>query len=161
MVSPAEQTPLSDQAKPAPESPSNQSAITIAIVEDEPDLRLIYEVILKSRGYHLSMAANGEEFLRATSGNGSSYDLVLMDYRMPGMNGLEVSKRAREQNPNLNVIMASADDSIKDEATASGMGFILKPFSKTELIRVIENALHDGVQRGSSFSAAAESATQE
>jgi DNA-binding response OmpR family regulator len=150
MVSRAEQAPVRDQTNvttPGP-PPHVEPAMTIAVVEDEPDLRFIYEIILKSRGYRLFMAPNGEEFLRATSGNRSNYDLVLMDYRMPGMNGLEVSRRALEQDPNLSIIIASADDSVRDEAMASGMGFILKPFSKTELIRVVEGALRDGVKRG-------------
>lgn len=127
--------------------------VTIAIVEDEPDLRFIYELILKSRGYRLFMAADGEQFLRASSGDRSSYDLVLMDYRLPGMNGLEVSKRARERDPDLNIIIASADDSVRDEAAASGIGFILKPFSKTELTRAVEEALRGAPQRGPSASA--------
>ena len=136
--------PASLRTAPQDRRSERREGATIAIVEDEPDLRAVYEIILRRLGYDVFAATDGEQFLREMVGDGASFDLVLMDYRMPGIDGLEASRKALERVPGLKVIIASADDSIRDVVVASGLGFISKPFSKAELIRAVDGALRVG-----------------
>jgi CheY-like chemotaxis protein len=73
------------------------NGLDILIVEDEPFQREMLRDFLTNEGQRVTEAENGEKALRLLSGN--SFDLVLLDFRMPGMNGLDVLREVKRLNP--------------------------------------------------------------
>jgi DNA-binding NtrC family response regulator len=101
----------------------------ILIVDDEPPVREVLTVFLENRGYDAHAVEDGESALAWLESNRP--DMVLLDVRMPGMNGLEVLREATRLHPDLPVIMISgyADEDIAREALNQGAyDFFLKPF---------------------------------
>jgi CheY-like chemotaxis protein len=114
----------------------------IAIVEDEKDLSSIYSFFLENLGYDaIFVAMSGEEMVRGMVDGKASPDLVVMDYRLPGMNGIETAKRIKELKPGIKVIITTADDSVKAEATSLGFSFLQKPFALHALSQTIDQDL--------------------
>jgi CheY-like chemotaxis protein len=113
----------------------------IAIVEDEKDLALMFSILLKTLGYLTEYVAHdGTEIVQAVSDGSIHPDLILMDYRMPKMNGLEAAEKLRVLRPDLKIIIATADDSVRQATISAGLMFIQKPFSMRVLAKTIENA---------------------
>ena len=79
----------------------------ILIVDDEEHIRETMQMALEAAAYQTDGAAEGGEALEKF-GAGSDWDLVLLDQRMPGMEGMEVLRRMRERDPAARVIMATA-----------------------------------------------------
>jgi len=110
----------------------------VAIVEDELELLSIYSTYLKSKGYDSVFAfVSGEEFLGAMVEGRISPEVVLIDYRLPGRNGIETARRFVELNPRTKVIVTTADDSIAAEANLLGFHFLLKPFPLASLSNLL------------------------
>ena len=100
----------------------------ILIVEDEAKLARFVELELTHEGYVVDKAADGREGLSMMEGGG--YDLVLLDIMLPGLNGLEVLRRAR-RSVDTPVIMLTARDTVMDKVTGLDMGaedYVTKPF---------------------------------
>jgi two-component system chemotaxis response regulator CheY len=109
---------------------NERGAASIAIVENERNLISIYSYVVKGLGYNpVFIAREGEEILRAVADGVTSPDVIIMDYRLPGMNGIETAKRIVERRPATKVIVASADDSVRGESISLGFSFLQKPFS--------------------------------
>jgi CheY-like chemotaxis protein len=85
---------------PAPPHPN------ILLVDDNQDGLLVRRTVLEELGYGVSIAQNGEEGLRLFES--ANFDVVVTDYRMPGMNGAELIRRIRKLNPNARIILLSA-----------------------------------------------------
>ncbi|HLK63061.1 MAG TPA: response regulator [Bryobacteraceae bacterium] len=85
-------------------SPSPHASILL--VDDNPDGLLVRKALLEELGYHVEVARTGEEGLKLFEGN--NYDVVVTDYRMPGMDGIELIGRIRRINANARVILLSA-----------------------------------------------------
>jgi DNA-binding NtrC family response regulator len=114
----------------------------IAIVEDEQALSSIYSLFLEGLGYNaIFVAMSGEEMVRGMVDRKASPDLVVMDYRLPGMNGIETAKRMKELKPAIKVIITTADDSVKAEAMSLGFSFLQKPFALRALSETIDQDL--------------------
>jgi CheY-like chemotaxis protein len=111
----------------------------ISIVEDEQDLLMVYSTFLEGLGYDsISTFLNGEDFGLAVSEGSASPDVVIMDFRLPGKNGIEVAKRISALRPEVKVVITTADDSVRHAAEALGFSFLQKPFSLMELLRTLE-----------------------
>ncbi|MGA2199600.1 MAG: response regulator transcription factor [Nitrososphaerales archaeon] len=111
-------------------SGSESGKTSIAIVENELNLISIYSYVVKNLGFNpIFIAREGEEIVRAIADGRASPDVIIMDYRLPGMNGIETAKRILERRPATKVIVASADDSVRDESISLGFSFLQKPFS--------------------------------
>jgi DNA-binding response OmpR family regulator len=96
---------------------------------------------LKSKGYQVLEASSAEEGLRQIKKNSNKVDLVLMDYAMPGGNGIELLKNIRKHYSSLPVIMMSAftEKQMLIEALRNRCdGFIEKPFTLSQLVAEIE-----------------------
>jgi CheY-like chemotaxis protein len=114
----------------------------IGIVEDEKNLSSIYSLFLEHLGYDaIFVAMSGEEMVRGMVDGQASPDLVVMDYRLPGMNGIEAAKRIKELKPAIKVIITTADDSVKPEAMSLGFSFLQKPFALHALAETIDQDL--------------------
>jgi len=119
---------------------------TILLVDDEPGFHKIVTKILKTQGYTVLTASNGQEGLHALKT--VRPDLILLDIMMPIMNGFEFFKlvRQNEKYTNIPIIIASARKLMKGTFVAMGAdAFILKPFNSDELIFKIKFLLKDSV----------------
>jgi len=113
----------------------------IAIVDDEESIRKVYSIILKRLGYEIDfLAGDGDECVRNVLELNSLPDLIIMDYRMPAMDGLEASALLLRHNPELRIIIASADDSIQPRVESMGMIFLQKPFYSAALSAAVGKA---------------------
>jgi DNA-binding response OmpR family regulator len=108
----------------------------ILIVDDEENIRRVTRLTLQAAGYEVGEAADGERGLEIF-GDGSSWDAVLLDQRMPGMDGLGTLRLINERDPNARVIMATAYASIDLAVDAMKLGandFVRKPMTP-EILR--------------------------
>ncbi len=121
----------------------NQNDAPILIVEDNVDLCRIYQMYLSLEGYkNIQIAHDGEEGLQIYKRASQFPELVIMDYRMPIKDGLEVTKQILQINPNQKIIFASADDRIKIVAQKLGIkDFLTKPFTFEQFLATISLAL--------------------
>lgn len=118
---------------------------TILIVDDETNIRLSLEGVLQDEGFRPIFAAGGEEALEKIREDNP--DLVLLDIWMPGIDGLETLKRAREQWPDLLVVMMSGHGTIETAVKALKLGaydFIEKPLALEKVLTCVHNALKMG-----------------
>ncbi|MCK8603676.1 sigma-54-dependent transcriptional regulator [Desulfoferrobacter suflitae] len=114
------------------------NTLDILIVEDEPFQREMLSDFLNREGHRITEAGNGEEALRVLTS--SSFDLVLLDFRMPGMNGLEVLQEVKRVNPEIDVMIITAFGTIETAVSAMKAGardYITKPVDLDELSIVI------------------------
>ncbi len=117
---------------------------TILIVDDEEVLRRLILITLGNRDYRLLEAADGiKAFEMARS---RRPDLILIDWNIPGMSGVEVVKELRKETStsNIPVILLTGTDVAELENQALplvGCDYLLKPFSITQLLEKIEKAL--------------------
>jgi CheY-like chemotaxis protein len=86
---------------------NNSLSVTpqILLVDDNRDGLLVRRLLLEELGYGVQMAPNGEEGLKLFE-NGS-FDVIVTDYRMPRLNGVELIQRIRKVNPNARIILLS------------------------------------------------------
>jgi len=115
----------------------------IFIVDDERALQYFYEQILNLGGFELAgIASNGIEAVSMFKSFLNKPKVILMDQRMPEMNGLEASKLILEIDHRVKIIFISADSSVKEEALSIGAFlFIDKIFTIDVLIDVINRAI--------------------
>ncbi|MFW9810512.1 MAG: response regulator [Candidatus Thorarchaeota archaeon] len=113
---------------------------SILIVEDDCSLRDLLTRILLIRGFEvIGSACNGLKAVNMFKNMILKPDIILMDYRMPVMNGIDATRKILEIDPLARVLFLSADTSIKDEAMEVGaVDFLGKPISCAEIIVFIE-----------------------
>jgi CheY-like chemotaxis protein len=117
----------------------------VLIVDDEPDVRLVARVILEAAGHDVEEASSGEEALDAL-GAGALPDVLLLDVRMPGIDGWEVLRRVRDADGTLRdlpVVIFTADISLAEQAPvplAEREFFLGKPFDPDDLVDLVERA---------------------
>lgn len=116
----------------------------ILVVDDDDDVRDAVVFILQSLGYKTSLARNGQEALATYRDNYSEIDIVLLDWRMPGMNGKECFLKLRSINPEVVAILTTGfgQEGMAQELLEDGIqGFIRKPYRTHELADVIASAM--------------------
>src|SRR5262245_20654052 len=92
----------------------------ILIVEDEPNVRLVFQTALESARYTFATAPEGETALRLLKGE--PFDLVLLDLQMPVMGGMELLRRLREAGLDVPVVIVSAHDAAPNVVRAMRLG---------------------------------------
>jgi CheY-like chemotaxis protein len=108
----------------------------ILVIDDEENIRRVTRLTLEAAAYEVGEAGDGEHGLDAF-GNGAAWDAVLLDQRMPGMDGLETLRQIKERQPNARVIMSTAYASIELAVDAMKLGatdFVRKPMTP-EILR--------------------------
>jgi DNA-binding response OmpR family regulator len=116
---------------------------SILIIDDEENIRRVTRLTLQAAGYETDEASDGEQGLEAF-GDGSTWDAVLLDQRMPGMDGLETLRQIRERRPDARVIMSTAYASIELAVDAMKLGatdFVRKPMTPEILRNAVAAAL--------------------
>src|ERR1700690_2631557 len=114
----------------------------LLLIDDEEDVRYSFQRIFDSLEVEFTTASSGEEGLRVIPK--FKPDLVLMDVRMGGMNGLETLRRIRATNPKLLVILMTAYGTTQTAIEAMKLGaydYLLKPFDAPKLKEIVANAL--------------------
>ena len=115
----------------------------ILIIDDEKNIRRVTRLTLQAAGYEVAEAGDGERGLEAF-GDGSGWDAVLLDQRMPGMDGLETLRQINERDATARVIMATAYASIELAVDAMKLGatdFVRKPMTPEILRNAVAAAL--------------------
>lgn len=111
----------------------------ILVADDEESMRWVLSKALRKKGYSVDLAADGNQALRQV--REQSYDLVIVDIKMPGMSGLEFLDKARELRPDLLVVVMTAEASMKNAVEAMKRGaydYITKPFDLEVIDAIIE-----------------------
>jgi DNA-binding response OmpR family regulator len=115
----------------------------ILIIDDEENIRRVMRLTLEAAGYEVSEAGDGMSGLESFS-DGETWDAVLLDQRMPGMDGLETLHQIKLRQPDARVIMATAYASIELAVDAMKLGaldFVRKPMTPEILRNAVEAAL--------------------
>jgi DNA-binding response OmpR family regulator len=115
----------------------------ILIIDDEEHIRRMMRLTLEAAGYQVEEASNGAEGL-SLYGDGSGCDVVVLDQRMPGMDGLETLRELKKQNEAARVVMATAYASIELAVDALKLGatdFVRKPMTPEVLRNAVAAAL--------------------
>ncbi len=112
----------------------------IAIVDDERGQRQLLDNALRRAGFLTVLCENGEEGLAAAG----QCDLMLLDVRMPGLSGLEVLEKVKQEHPTLPVILLTAFIDVRDAVSAMRTGaldYLEKPVDLDELVAAVDDAL--------------------
>jgi CheY-like chemotaxis protein len=115
----------------------------VLVIDDEEHIRRMMRLTLEAAGYQVGEAKDGAEGL-SLYGNGSRWDAVLLDQRMPGMDGLETLRQIKSQNNDARVVMATAYASIELAVDALKLGatdFVRKPMTPKVLRNAVSAAL--------------------
>ncbi|RZB37563.1 MAG: hypothetical protein SRB2_01107 [Desulfobacteraceae bacterium Eth-SRB2] len=122
--------------------------MSILLIDDDEWIRDSLSILFEIEGCHSTALETAEEGMKEL--NGKIYDIIITDYRLPGMNGLEFFKKIKRSHPNAMEVLITAyrSNDVVSEAKRIGIqDFIEKPFtSKTieeSLCRLIENRKRD------------------
>ncbi len=116
----------------------------ILVVDDEDALRTVLSGELVSEGYEVRTAADGDEAI--SNIQKESFDLVLLDIKMPRMNGFEVLKFIKEKFPKTRVVMLTGFADLKNAIESKKLGaedFVSKPYDLVDLLTTIERVLSE------------------
>lgn len=116
---------------------------TILVVDDERSVRDSLKMILEYDRYEVEFAENGQQALRYVETD--SPDLILLDVKMAGMDGLEVLQKVRKKNADIPIIMISGHGTLETAVEATKLGafdFLPKPLDREKLLVTVRNALH-------------------
>ncbi|CAM4484968.1 sporulation initiation phosphotransferase F [Paenibacillus sp. oral taxon 786 str. D14] len=117
----------------------------VLIVDDQNGIRILLMEVFSSEGYKTFQAANGKMALEIVRSD--SPDLVLLDMKIPGMDGLEILKHIKEVNPEIKVIMMTAYgelDMIKEATDLGALMHFTKPFDIDEMRAAVNLQLKSG-----------------
>lgn len=118
----------------------------ILVIDDEKNIRLMLDKCLSSEGYQVELAGDGISGIEKF--NTGNYDAVLLDMKMPGLNGLEVLKKLKDSDSSISVIMMTAFGTIESAVEAMKLGavdYIKKPFTPDVIrnqVKVVINRLN-------------------
>jgi DNA-binding NtrC family response regulator len=115
--------------------------LRVLIVDDEAELVSALVERLNLRGFRARGVTAGEEALELLGRE--SYDVVLLDVKMPGLGGLEVIRRIKEERPSLEVILLTGHGSVKSVEEGMALGafdYLMKPVKIDNLVRVLKRA---------------------
>lgn len=115
----------------------------ILIVEDENKIARFVELELKYEGYEVEIAGDGRQGLEKAMHD--DIDLVILDIMLPGLSGIEVCRRVRQEGNQVPIIMLTAKDDVTDKVAGLDMGaddYMTKPFAIEELLARIRVALN-------------------
>ena len=116
--------------------------LNILIVEDGRSQREMLKDFLVSEGHRVTEAEDGKTAIREVQGG--HFDVLLLDFKMPGMNGIEVLEKIKQINPKISVIMMTAHGTIETAVDAMKLGavdYITKPLDYQKLNNAVRDHL--------------------
>ncbi len=114
----------------------------IHIIDDEPVIHDVLAQLLTSEGYEVEISSSGEEALEKFPSQ--SFDVILLDLLMPGLDGIETLRRIKRIDPAAAVVIITAYGSVESAISAMKIGaldYVQKPFKHDDLLVVLEKAL--------------------
>lgn len=115
----------------------------VFVVDDEDFIRDLYKDVFESAGLTVFSASNGDEAVNIFKTLKNAPDIIIMDHRMPGKDGIQTTKEILRINPSVPIIFSSADVSVREQALEAGAcSFWAKPFPCSLLV----NAMLDIVE---------------
>jgi DNA-binding response OmpR family regulator len=119
------------------------SNVRILVVDDEAAERITLGEVLRLEGYHVTLAASGEEALNIVQ-NEASFDMTILDLRLPGIDGIQVLEGIRQQSPETVVMLITGYGTLETAVQAMRKGaydFLLKPCPVDEVLAAVRRAL--------------------
>ncbi|MHB1561816.1 MAG: response regulator [Isosphaeraceae bacterium] len=116
----------------------------LLIVDDEPNVRLMLRTALESSGYRVAEAVDGLSALEQIGSEAGAFAMVLLDLRMPRIDGMETLRRIRERRDPTPVVMLTAHGSVPDAVAAMKLGaidFLAKPVTPSQLRAVVADVI--------------------
>lgn len=123
---------------------------TILLVDDELEILKSLGEILTRFGYQVIAKQAAQEALASVK-DGANIDLVITDYRMPGMDGLEFLNALRQMDPSVPVIMLTAYGAVESYLKSLSLGvfeYVNKPIKAKDLGRIVQAAINSAEQTG-------------
>ena len=115
---------------------------TILVVDDEENIRLLYKEELEEDGYNVLLASDGQEALEKIEKDNP--DLVALDIRMPGMDGIEVLHRIRDINRDIPIVISTAYGDYRQNFNVwAADAFVVKTANLDELKKTLRDLLGD------------------
>jgi DNA-binding NtrC family response regulator len=117
---------------------------SVLVVDDEDALRTVLSNELTNEGYDVASAADGDDAVGVLQKN--AFDLILLDIKMPRMNGFEVLKFVKENHPSTKVVMLTGFADLKNAIESKKLGaddFVSKPYDLVDLLTTIERVLSE------------------
>ncbi|MCU0452882.1 MAG: response regulator [Bacteroidetes bacterium] len=114
----------------------------ILVVDDEDALRTVLSSELEGEGYHVRSAADGQEALNILGDQ--EFDLILLDIKMPNVDGFEVLKFVKERQAKTKVVMLTGFADLKNAIESKKLGaedFVSKPYDLVDLLTTVERVL--------------------
>jgi DNA-binding response OmpR family regulator len=124
----------------------------VLVVDDEPKIVSFVTRALTARGYDVDSAGNGADALELIRGGG--YAVVVLDLRLPDIDGIDVLRRALEDRPDQQVIVLSALPDVSTKVQCLDIGaadYVTKPFSLTELLARVRRRVRQRASDGERF----------
>ncbi|HEX8265627.1 MAG TPA: response regulator [Pyrinomonadaceae bacterium] len=118
------------------------SPLLVGVVDDDESMREALESLLKSVGFGTRIFESAEEFLKA--GNCFKPDCLILDMRMPGLNGLELQQKLIEDDRPVPIVFISANceaDEKRKALSAGAIDFLHKPFTEDSLLGAVQAAI--------------------
>lgn len=116
----------------------------VLVVDDEDALRMVLSSELSSSGYDVGTASDGDEAITVIQNK--KFDLILLDIKMPKVDGFEVLKFVKKNFPNVKVIMLTGFADLKNAIESKKHGaedFVSKPYDLVDLLTTIERVLSE------------------
>jgi len=124
----------------------NNNRVSVLVVDDEPNIRLMLQTVLESEGYRVEQAGNGQEAIDKLATR--KFDLMLLDLNMPVLDGMGALQKLRDESPDRfpRVIVLTAFGSIATAVRATRLGaldFLEKPASPVEIREAVTAVLNE------------------
>ena len=109
---------------------------SILVVDDEPINFKLLSAILEREGYFVGYASNGHSAIEMAVTN--NYDLIIMDLKMPEINGIEAARQIKKVKPNTKIVASSAVNNMEHSEYQLFYDFISKPINRSKLLDLVE-----------------------
>lgn len=113
----------------------------VLVIDDEPQVGMIFSKVLQAAGYEVVAAQSGEEALKKMD---TKPDVIFLDIKLPGMDGVETLRRIRKYSPDLPVVMMTAYQTVDSAVESMRLGacdYLIKPLDNSRIKEVVRHAL--------------------